>query len=347
MIPRFDLTKQLSDLPESGVILVAVLNWGIGHATRCVSLIEQLQEKDYQVIIASDGEALLLLQQLFPSLPSFVLPSYQVTYAKHSRLFAMKMLQQIPKFLRIYRKEHSSVKKIVRRQNISAIISDNRFGIFHRSVPSIYITHQLQVHAGFWTFLTSKIHRYIINKYAICWIPDTSNTPNLSGALSREVSLNIPKRYIGVLSQFKKRNEPIKYDILVVLSGPEPQRSILETELLIQLNNTPKRVCFVKGTIEQQVKKTSEGNLIIYNYLLQDELEQIINQSHLIIARSGYSTIMDLAVLQKKVFFIPTPGQSEQIYLAKHLEKQRVAPYSCQKDFTLNMLDRVSDYKGF
>ncbi len=347
MIPRFDLTKQLSDLPESGVILVAVLNWGIGHATRCVSLIEQLQKKDYQVIIASDGEALLLLQQLFPSLPSFVLPSYKVTYAKHSKLFALKILLQIPKFLRVYGKERNSIKDIVRGENVSAIISDNRFGIFHSSVPSIYITHQIQVKAGFWTFLTSKIHQYIISKYAVCWIPDTPVIPNLSGSLSYEVSLTIPKRYIGLLSQFQKQSIPLKYDLLVILSGPEPQRSILETKLLFQLTNTTYRVCFVKGTIEKEVRKMSKENLTCYNYLLQKELEKVINQSELIIARSGYSTIMDLAVLQKKVFFIPTPGQSEQIYLAKHLEKQRIAPYSFQKDFTLNMLERVSDYNGF
>lgn len=347
MLTRFDLNNQLMDLPDSGQILVAVLNWGIGHATRCISLIEQLQEKDYQVIIASDGEALQLLQQVFPHLTFIELPSYRVRYSRQGEYFALKMLWQMPKFISTFWKERRATKKIVQKEKITAIISDNRFGVFHKGIPSIYMTHQLMVKSGLWTRLTSLVHRHIIHKYDVCWVPDVAHTPNLSGKLSHDISFQKPIRHIGILSQFRKQTIPIKYDILVLLSGPEPQRSLLENKLLKQFENTRKQVCFVKGKLDKKVVKTQEGVITSYNYLLQKDLEILINQSELIIARSGFSTIMDLGVLKKKAFFIPTPGQSEQIYLAKHLERQRIAPFCTQDHFKPSMLDKVSDFTGF
>jgi len=347
MFARFDLTKHLSDLPDAGRILVAPLNWGIGHATRCIPLINQLLEHGFQPVIASDGEALSLLQKVFPKLSIFELPNYNVRYAKNSTWFFIKLLWQLPKFIQTYFQEKRQIKKIIRDENIVAIISDNRFGIYHSDIPSIYITHQISVKSGFWTFLTTYIHQQLIKKFDKCWIPDVENYPNLSGDLSHTISLSKPLSYIGMLSQFHKQTTPIVFDILVLLSGPEPQRRILERKLLNQFQDTEKNVCFVKGIIEEEVKMIKKGNLTIYNYLLKDDLQLVINQSDLVIARSGYSTIMDLAVLQKKAFFIPTPGQSEQIYLAKHLEKERIAPYASQNDFKVALLKQLEKYTGF
>ncbi len=347
MMPRFDLTNQLSDLPDSGVILVAVLNWGIGHATRCIPLIKQLQNKDYQIIIASDGDALLLLKQVFPKQQFVSLPSYRVSYARQEKFFSLKMLWQMPKFIQTYWKERKTTKRLIKNHDISGIISDNRFGIFFTGITSIYITHQLKVKSGILTRLTSAIHQYIIGKYDVCWVPDVSQSPNLTGELSHDISLQKPVHYIGILSQFSKQILPKQFDILVLLSGPEPQRSLLEKKLITQFRSTNKSICFVQGKMGKSVVKTQMGAIICYNYLLHEDLEILINQSELIIARSGYSTIMDLAVLQKKAFFIPTPGQSEQMYLAEHLEKQGIAPFSFQKDFTLRMLEKVTDYTGF
>lgn len=347
MFPRFDLTKHLSDLPDRGRILVAPLNWGIGHATRCIPLISQLQKVGYQPVIASDGEALILLRKTFPLLPSFELPSYNVLYAKKPIWFLMRLLWQLPKFIKTYFKEKRLIKKIVKEENIAAIISDNRFGVSYSAISSIYISHQLTVKAGLWTFLTTAIHKNLIRKFDKCWVPDTADSYNLSGELSHHISILTPISFIGILSQFEKVEIVIKYDFLVLLSGPEPQRSMLERDLLYQLEDFRKKVCFVKGVIENKVERIQKGNLTIYNYLLKDDLQLIINQSNLIIARSGYSTIMDLAVLQKKCFFIPTSGQTEQIYLAKHLKKERIAPYVAQSDFSLSLLKQVENYRGF
>lgn len=347
MFKQFNLENHRSDLPSSGRILIAPLNWGIGHASRCIPLIKQLQQKDYEPIIASDGEALLLLNKVFPEIKSRKLPSYNVQYTKNPSWFLLNLFKQLPKFINTYRKERRILKRIIEEENIEGIISDNRFGIYHSNIPSIYITHQIQVKSGIWTFFTTIFHRYIISKYDKVWIPDVEKSPNLSGDLSHGVSINKPYSYIGILSQFQKQTKPIAFDILVLLSGPEPQRSLLEKNLLKQFQDASKCICFVKGKIEKEVKKNQKGNLTIYNFLLKEELELVINQSELVIARSGYSTIMDLASLNKKAFFIPTPGQTEQIYLANHLKKLNIANNSVQKNFCPAMLNKLQNYTGF
>ena len=347
MFRSFHLSKHIKKFPKNGHILIAPLNWGIGHATRCIPIIKQLQKNGFTPIIASDGDALKLLQKVFPDVICYDLPGYQVKYANNSKFFSIKLLSQLPKFIKTYKQEQKRIHELVKKENINTIISDNRFGVFHKEILSIYITHQLQVKSGLFTFLTTKFHQKIIKYFDQCWIPDVEKSPNLSGALSHVCSFPIPTTYIGVLSSLKKQNIPIKYDILVLLSGPEPQRSLLEKKLLDELKNTSKKVCFIRGIIENEINKKQENTLTIYNYLLGDNLQKAINESELIITRSGYSTIMDLTKLEKKAFFIPTPGQSEQLYLAAHLEKQKIAPFSLQKDFYLKLLEQVVNYKGF
>ncbi len=347
MFTYFSLKNHLKSLPDNGKILVAVLNWGIGHATRCIPIIKQLQELGFQPVIASDGDALLLLQKAFPELPSYELPSYKVVYAKKKSLFKIKLLIQSPKFYKTYHKEHRFTQDLVESENINAVISDNRFGVYHKSVPSIYITHQLRVKSGVTTHFSTKIHRRIIANFDECWVPDVKETPNLSGTLSHAIKLNTPVKYIGVLSQFQRQELPKKYDILVLLSGPEPQRSLLEDSLFKELNKLAQKVCFVRGVLDNKSKKTQKGSCTIYNYLLGADLQKVLNESELVLARSGYSTLMDLAILQKKAFFIPTPGQPEQLYLAKYIEQQRIAPFAIQEEFSIDLLNRVSEYFGF
>jgi len=316
----FDLKRHINHLPEKGKILVAPLHWGIGHATRSIPLIKQLIAMGYQPVIASDGAALRVLQHTFPKLVAYELPGYDVRYAKHKSFFTLKLLFQIPKFIKTYKAEKKKTKEIVEKENIVAIISDNRFGVFHKEIRNIYLTHQVRVKSGFSTSITTKLHHKIINKFDYCWVPDVAGLPNLSGELSHNIKLKIPIEYIGFLSQFEKEILPIKYDVLVLLSGPEPQRTQLEDEVFAKYRNSTQNICFVKGVIKGDSRKTQEGNLVVYSYLLGKKLQDVINQSELIIARSGYSTVMDLAVLQKKAVLIPTPGQAEQMYLATYLK---------------------------
>jgi uncharacterized protein (TIGR00661 family) len=204
----------------------------------------------------------------------------------------------------------------------------------------------LNVLSGKTTILTSKIHQKIIQKFNECWVTDIIGEPNFSGELGHLKSTKLHLKYIGILSRFKPVEIKKKYDLLVLLSGPEPQRTLLENRLLNELKNYKGNILFVRGVLNN-TKITAISNFKIVNFLLSEALEKAINQSELIIARSGYSTIMDLAFLGKKAFFIPTPGQFEQVYLAKKIKENNIANYAIQENFKLQNLKELEKYSGF
>lgn len=327
-------------------ILVAPLNWGLGHSTRCIPLIKELEANDFNPIIASDGEALTLLKKEFPHLECISLPSYKIKYAKKERHFNLKMLFNSPKISYAVLREKALINQLIRQKKIDGIISDNRLGVYSNSVPSVYITHQLNVLSGLTTKLSTRFHQYIISKFDECWVPDIEGVNNLSGKLGHLKDSNLNIKYIGPLSRFNKIKSPSVYDYLVLLSGPEPQRTLLEEKLYNQLKKTNKKVLFIRGKIEAQQEMFTFGNITVYNYMTSKELELAINTSDIIVSRSGYTTIIDLAKLGKKAFFIPTPGQSEQQYLAKRLKSLGITPYTKQDHFTIEKLNKVAFYKG-
>lgn len=327
-------------------ILVAPLNWGLGHVTRCIPIIQALLHQGFEPVIASDGVALSLLRKEFPTLSSIELPSYKVTYAKKGKNFKLKLIKDSPKVLKAVKNEKKAIKDIVETHNISGIISDNRMGVYSKKVPSVFITHQLNVLSGKTTWLSTKMHEKIIKKFDVCWVPDNKGAINLSGKLGHKDTLDIPTKYIGPLSRFKKYDvDPIN-KILVLISGPEPQRTLLEEKLFTELKGYPEKVVFVKGKMEQEQTRESVGNITVYNFMTSELLEKTINESELVISRSGYTTIMDLAKLNKKAFFIPTPGQFEQEYLAKRLTKSKLVPSCNQDDFTIDKIEQVKNFKG-
>lgn len=330
--------------------MVAPLNWGLGHATRCIPIINALLEHGHRPYIASDGVALALLRKEFPEVPSFELPSYKITYAEKGKNFKIKMIWDSPKILKAMSKEKKAVKKLVKEHDLDGIISDNRLGVFYKKVPCVFVTHQLNVLSGNTTWMSSKAHQKIIKKFAACWVPDVKGKPNLTGKLGHLKKSKIKTTYLGPLSRFEKINVPKQYDLMVLLSGPEPQRTFLEEKLLEELMEYQGNVLFVKGRIEgSQSRKelhTRTGKILLYNFMQSKELQTAINQSAQILCRSGYTTVMDLAKLEKKAFFIPTPGQYEQEYLAKRLEKQNLVPYSDQEHFTLESLERMKTFNG-
>lgn len=326
-------------------ILITPLNWGLGHATRCIPIINQLLKQGFNPIIASDGEALEILRKEFPNLKSIALPSYNIQYPKNGKLLKWKLLSLTPQILKAIKTEYNIVQKLVESENLCGIISDNRFGVRSDKVPSVIITHQLNVLSGATTFFTSKLHQYIINKFDECWIPDDENL-NYSGKLSLTDSIK-KQKYIGVLSRFKKADLVIKYDLFVLLSGVEPSRTQLEEKIISELKSYKGSVLLVRGKIEPQQKTIIKGSVTTCNFLLTDELQTALNQSKLVLARSGYSTIMDLTSVGKKTFFIPTTGQYEQEYLAKSLQDLKVAPFATQENFKIEMLEDVKKFNGF
>ncbi|QTD36221.1 glycosyltransferase [Polaribacter batillariae] len=323
-------------------IIVAPLNWGLGHASRCVPIINALLENNFTPIIASDGAALEFLQQEFPTLATLKLSSYKIKYGKNLK---KNLFFQLPRIFRGIQKEKKIIQLYVdENPDVVGIISDNRFGVNNKKVTSVYITHQINILSGFVTFLTSKIHQKIINKFDECWIPDTSNS-EFSGKLSISKK-NLNQQFIGVLSRFKKQETQKNIDVLVLLSGPEPNRTYLEEKLISAFKNDKRNVVFVLGKVAKNQKKWTKNNCTFYNYALSKELQEFINSSEIVVCRSGYSSIIDLAVLEKKVFFIPTKNQPEQEYLAKYLEAQKKAPYCEEHLFTVKKLVEIEDYSG-
>jgi len=328
-------------------ILVAPLNWGLGHATRCIPIINALMKFDFEPIIASDGDALALLQKEFPDLLFIELPSYNICYSKRKAYFKLKLLKSTPKILKAIKAEKKATKHIVKTHGIVGIISDNRLGVYSKKVQSIIITHQLNVLSGNTTWLSTLLHEEFIKHFDACWVPDFEGDDNLSGKLGHGNISETPTIYMGPLSRFSKKDTKIVNKLLVILSGPEPQRTLLGEKLLESLKKYKGKIVFVNGHIENEQTVQVVGKMTLYNFMTSQELEKTINESELIICRSGYTSVMDLAKLGKKSFFIPTPGQYEQEYLAKRLSELNIVPYCNQNDFTLDKLDQVNYFKGF
>jgi len=320
-------------------VLVAPLDWGLGHATRCIPIIRELIKQGCEVILAGEGKAKALLQLEFPTLPFRELPGYRIEYASSGWGLAFKIVAQIPKLLSAIKEEEEWLKKIVEEEKINAVISDNRYGLHSEKIYSIFITHQLLIKAPVKLaedFLQDINYQYI-NKFDECWVPDSKEETNLAGLLSHPKELpSVPTHYVGPLSRFNPNQEAITADeILILLSGPEPQRTLLEKQLIEELKEYLKPVVLVRGLPGENEMLEVNANVKVYSHLPAAELEEKIKSAGLVISRCGYSTVMDLATLQKRSILIPTPGQTEQEYLATHLMQKNFALCIEQKKFRL------------
>ena len=320
-------------------ILISPLDWGLGHASRIIPIINRYIELGDNVIIAGSGLSFELLKKQFPTLHSIEIPSFKMKYSsRNSQVWAV--VKAFPRLIFYSIKEHQVLKRIVKEENIDFIVSDNRFGLFHNTTPSAYITHQLLIKLPKgWTWLepfVAFVHRCIINRFTECWVPDFEDvSESLAGELSHPDKKPRNVKYIGAISRFSKRCTPYRRETitpnsslltpnlaLAILSGAEPQRTMLEEELLISLQEDQhENIILVQGKIEAQQKITKVGKVIVYNYMGVEELQEYILKADKIICRSGYSSIMDLYALGKlqNATLIPTPGQTEQEYLAKYI----------------------------
>ena len=321
-------------------IIIAPLNWGLGHATRCVPIIKELQKSNFTPVIASDGTALQFLIKEFPSLEFFELPSYKISYGRNLK---WSLIRKIPTIVRAVHKERLLIQEYIHQNpDVVGIISDNRFGCYYTKIPSVYITHQLNVLSGFLTPVTSFFHRRVIRKYNECWIPDEENSV-YSGKLSRS-SKNLNQKYIGVLSRFKKQELPQDIDVLILLSGPEPNRTRLEIKLTSIFKTSSKKVYLIQGIVEKTQKTTKENQLTIINFMLTKQLEHTLNLSKMVICRAGYSSVLDLVSLRKKALLIPTKFQNEQEYLAKYLQQKGYFSFVKERKVNKNTLDVFPEF---
>jgi len=333
--------------PNGVKLFFPVLNWGLGHASRSLPLIKKYLDHGHEVVCASDGEALTMLRKELPGQMVLQLPGYEILYG--SRYMPFNMLKHGPGMLRTIRTEHELTKAIVERQHIDCIVSDNRYGCYHPKVPSALITHQLQVFTG-QKLLDVYIRRQIRSWYknfSEIWIPDEAPPGNITGELSGMETYPIPKYYLGVISELKASPAQGKYKAVAVISGPEPQRTHFEQIVTKQLSAIEGEFAIVRGKpdVEEPVKQ--EGNLTIFPYCTRAELSVLLSQTEVVIARSGYTTLMDLARTGHKAILCPTPGQYEQIYLADRLANLNQCIYERQENLHLaKSLDDVQQIKS-
>jgi len=326
-------------------ILVAPLNWGLGHATRCIPIINSLLQHNFKVIISANGRSFHLLKEEFPELEFVRIKEIDV---KYPRFFPMSIsiFFQIPKILFAIYSENKTLKKIVEKHKIDGIISDNRFGLFHKKVKSVFITHQLQIQSPYLKNFIQKINYFFINKFNMCWVMDDEKQ-NLAGELSKPKKLPNNYKYIGLHSRLEFSKKVKKYKLCFILTGPEPQRTSFEKIIMQSVKGIEEKIVIILGKTEEK-NIITKNNLTIISSSNTSEINKYILESEIIISRSGYSTIMDLQKMQSKAIFVPTPGQTEQEYLAKHLKEQEVCFYQKQNEFDLNKaINESENYCGF
>lgn len=312
--------------------MVAPLDWGLGHITRSIPIIENLLQRGHEVITCGNEVCKLIYEKEFKNLKHIYIEGYEPYYSSYNSQ-GWVMLKQLIKFKRIIKKERNFAEKITTQNNIDVIISDNRYGFRSNQTKNIFICHQIQLIAPpIIQTILRRINKSLIKKFDFCWIPDEKQ--NLSGKLS-EYNNNHTFR-IGNLSRFKEiiiSNKQFTYEFLAVISGPEPQRKIIENKLIEAFQKQKSKCAIINGKLSKEQSKIK--NIDFFSHQSKDDFIKLISETKTIICRSGYTSIMDLSVIQKEAILIPTPGQTEQEYLAKYHNKKSKIGFLYQNNFTL------------
>lgn len=366
--------------PHNNVrVLVCPLDWGLGHATRCIPIIQSLQGQGVSVCIAADGPAAELLKEEFPHLQHIAFRGYRIRFRNRVGI-GLSLVLLFPSLLYRLIWEHTEINRLIKKHRIDVVISDNRYGLWTKKAYSVFITHQPNIvppKPFTWgNSILRAVVRRVIRQYNACWIPDTATEPCLSGRLSHGYPLPSNTKFIGLLSRFSPENldqsgDPMlvkdvvsqdsankisenSYDVVAIVSGPEPYRTTFEKDLVKQLQELPLKSLLLTGTINASsgnsgdkqdalnqhdgISNTTGGSVTIVPHLHAKELLRVLIKGPIVICRSGYSTLMDLAFTGNRVICIPTPGQTEQEYLAASLAAKGLLIASTQHNFRLTDL---------
>jgi len=329
------VAKSTSDLK----ILFSPLDWGLGHAARLIPLIRAYRARGYQIVLGGNGNSLEMLKIEFPELETVPIPFTKITYSKNEKQI-FHFLYGAFRLLKAIKREHKTIEKIIDDKQIDLIISDNRLGLFSKKAKCILLTHQiwLQMPKG-WALaeiVANHFNHHYIRNFDECWVIDNDKSPELAGELSHPPLSESIVRYVGPISRFAglKPETTKKIDILVILGGPEPQRSILEEILRGQITGSGLKSVITGGTFaENTISPSPEIEYI--SFADSRQLAELIGSAEIIICRSGYSSIMDLIALERSAILIPTPGQPEQEYLAAYLTNKRYFLSYSQEEFNL------------
>lgn len=307
-------------------------------------VIAHLLDTGHHVTVAGNEWQRQYLQATFPGIDTVHLEGYNVRYSRHRSSFMLSVFGQIPRLLKTIRQEHQWLLKLAAKKHFDGIITDNRYGLYHPSIPSVILTHQPQMLLGMGAVndkILMKLHYKMLGRFSNTWLVDVPGKPNLAGRLSHPSVLPRNSRYIGLLSQMQATGSDTEEHLLILLSGPEPQRSILSAMLWQQVQSYKGKVVFVEGSDNAVTPNNIPSHICHYKRITKDELQPLLSKASMVICRSGYSSLMDLTALNKKAIIVPTPGQTEQEYLGRHLHESDVFYSSTQKSFDLHK-DRKS-----
>jgi UDP-N-acetylglucosamine transferase subunit ALG13 len=260
------------------------------------------------------------------------------------------VLKQMPSFLASIRKERRKIGKIISKYKIDLVISDNRYGLYNKDAFCVFMTHQVMLKlpeaVKFLEKRVYKRHLKMISRFDACWIPDYAHRPHLAGDLAHLYPPPANAAYIGPLSRFHPEDCPTSEkenicDVIAIISGPEPSRSNLERMLFVQMSESEKNCILVRGLpAESEVLSNVPRNISVFNHLPACELMEKIRRSRYVIARAGYSTIMDLVAIKKTAILIPTPGQTEQEYLASFYSDRKL--FLCINENEFNIIEALN-----
>ncbi len=322
---------------SSKKILIVPLDWGLGHTTRCIPIIKELQVLGHQVHIGGTTITNALLKKEFPNLSYHLFPSYGITYPKNGKDFLRHIITQLPRLAGVIAREKKLCQRLMLEQRYDVIISDNRFGVRAFGSKNIFISHQLNlsVPQSPWAErLANWINKRYINRFDAVAVPDNKQHL-LSGILSNTKGIRPSITFLGNLSRWERIDLDSELQgILVILSGPEPQRTMLEDMIIRQAVNIETPISVVRARLDD-IPFPSHEKIKFYNHLSANALQALVNKSQYIISRAGYSTVMDLMAVHRNGILIPTPGQTEQEYLAAHLKAMNLFTFYNQEQFDL------------
>ena len=305
-------------------------------------------------MIAGDGRAYELLRAEFPRAKLLRLKGYHPVYPDKGSM-VVSMAFQVPKFLFAIAREHFELSRIIRDYSIDAVISDNRYGLWSKDKPSVLITHQVFIkmprHMKWIEAAINRLNHFFIKKFRSCWVPDEAGNDNLSGELSHGKGLPPNVEYIGLLKRLSSADLPmansengsLSYDLLVLLSGPEPQRTSLEKKIALQLSELRLKTLIVRGVTEENRTERLNDLTESVSSLTTAKLSEVMKTSEIVVCRAGYSSLMELVHLKKKAVIIPTPGQTEQEFLAERCSEMNY--FRMEKQTEMNLSRAINKLK--
>lgn len=336
-------------------VLIAPLDWGLGHATRCVPIIREYLRLGAQVELAVVKANASFFRGIFPQLRQRLAPSYNIVYPKHGYNMGMWLVKNGTHLNKVVRFEHKFAEEMVERFHYDVLVSDNRFGFYSNKAKSIYMTHQRRIAfppmLSAFEHLGILWHNSVMRHFDEVWVPDLKEAPGYAGSMSHVTYCPRPVKFVGLLSRFSEIAEtdlrvPAEtYRFVAVVSGVEPARGRFEKTLAEVFSSIPGRHAIIQGRPNAGIKTWTEGNVDFFTHLQDDAFAAVVKSAQWVISRGGYSTVMDMAVLGAKCVFIPTPGQYEQVVLARELSKSQYALSLEEEELNKNSLMDITETK--